>query len=310
MAEIVYSEAQAAQNLKDKVVVLTGGAQGIGAATVALFHELGAHVFFGDWDEEKGRRVEHEIASTTSDRGRGSVSFQRVDVRDYSSQLALFDAAFAAHKRVDVAVSCAAVGEPGGWFEPDDLDLETVRKEPIPIKNTIDINLTSVLLFSRIALAFMKASPATTDSFTRSLVLVSSIAGITEAPGLFAYSSAKHGVIGLMRALRPWAPARYGGTRANAICPWATDTQLLAGVRERWVAERLPLNQPGDVARCIVQCAADSNLNGKAVFVAGGRGFDTEEGVASTMPQWMGRENTVEFLRGQDVLGLGTGWTK
>lgn len=49
-------------------------------------------------------------------------------MRDYSSQLALFDVPFQAHGRVDVAVSCAAVKEPNGWFEPQDLDLETVKK--------------------------------------------------------------------------------------------------------------------------------------------------------------------------------------
>jgi len=140
--------------------------------------------------------------------------------------------------------------------------------------------------------------------FSKSITLVSSIAGITEAPGLFAYSSSKHGVIGLMRALRPWAPPLHG-IRANAICPWATATALLAeGVRERWAEEKLPINSAEDVARQIVQCAADGQLNGKAVFVSGGRGFDTEEGVDKTMGTWMGVENEKEWRRGQVVLGL------
>lgn len=54
--------------------------------------------------------------------------FQKLDVRDYDSQLALFDTPFKDHGRVDVAVSCAAVKEPAGWFEPEDLDLATVRR--------------------------------------------------------------------------------------------------------------------------------------------------------------------------------------
>lgn len=146
--------------------------------------------------------------------------------------------------------------------------------------------------------------------FSKSIVLVSSIAGITEAPGLFAYSPAKHGVIGLMRALRPWAPVKYG-VRANAICPWATDTQLLSGVKERWSEEKMPMNTPGDVSRFIVQCCADRSLNGTAVFVSGGRGYDTEEGINRTLPQWMGEQNSAEFLRGQEILGLVSGlWTR
>ncbi len=51
----------------------------------------------------------------------------KLDVRNYDSQLALFDLAFQAHGRVDVAISCAAVGEPGGWFEPENLNLESIR---------------------------------------------------------------------------------------------------------------------------------------------------------------------------------------
>lgn len=151
----------------------------------------------------------------------------------------------------------------------------------------------------------MKASQPLQDSsaISRSICLVSSIAGITEAPGLFAYSPAKHGIIGLMRALRPWAPVTYG-VRTNAICPWATDTQLLKGVKDRWVKEKLPMNTAHDVAKVIVQCSADKKLNGTAIFVTGGRYFDTEEGIDRTLPQWMGEENAKEFLKGQEVLGL------
>jgi NAD(P)-dependent dehydrogenase (short-subunit alcohol dehydrogenase family) len=290
-----------------------GGAQGIGAAVVSQLFDLGAHVIFGDWLAEKGEEVAKSVSGRRTSR-QGSVHFQQVDVRNHASQVALFDTAYKLHGTVDVAIACAGVIEPRGWFEPEDLDMESVRKEPVPVKDNIDINLTSVILFSRIALAFMKESSLSsttanpvafngTSTFSKSIVLVSSIAGITEAPGLFAYSSAKHGVIGLMRALRPWAPKRFG-VRANAICPWATDTQLLAGVRQRWVDERMPMNQPDDVARMIIQCAADGNMNGQAVYVAGGRGFDTEEGINKTLPQWMGEENAAVWLKGQQVLGL------
>ncbi|CAK7230073.1 hypothetical protein SCUCBS95973_007450 [Sporothrix curviconia] len=310
MAEVVFSQ-QTLATLEGKVVVLTGGAQGVGAATVRMACEAGAHVFFGDWADDKGRDVEAALKKTSAG-GKGSANFQKVDVREYASQLALFDAAYRAHGRVDVAISCAAVGEPAGFFEPASLDLQSIREEPRALTANLDINVTSVLLFSRIALAYITASKSSSSSssssFSPSIVLVSSIAGITEAPGLFAYSTAKHGVIGLMRALRPVAPLRYG-VRVNAICPWATDTQLLAGVKDRWVAEKLPLNQPVDVAQMILQCAADPSLNGKSVFVAGGRGYDTEEGYDKTQGQWMGEKLAEEWNRGQRVLGMGDGWT-
>ncbi|KAK4184372.1 hypothetical protein QBC35DRAFT_441555 [Podospora australis] len=307
MAEIAFSESVTDDKLRGKVVVLTGGAQGIGAATVELLYTKGAHVFFGDWDEQKGQQVTKRLQSQSTKNG-GSVSFRRVDVRNHDMQLALFDDAKNAHGCIDIAIQCVGVAEPAGWFEPEDLNLESVRKEPIPIKDNVEINLTSVLWFSRIALAYLKGD-GTDKNFSKSIVLTSSIAGITEAPGLFAYSSAKHGVIGTMRALRRFAPAKYG-VRANAICPWATDTQLLSGVKESWEKQSMPMNTPVDVAKMILQCAADGELNGKAVFVAGGRGFDTEEGIDRMLPQWMGEENANVFLKGQAILGLGGNWAQ
>lgn len=82
-------------------------------------------MYFGDWDDAGGKQVAQDLAAKETG---GSAHFQKLDVRDYKSQLALFDHAFEKHGRIDVAVSCAAVSEPGGWFEPGDLDLESVKK--------------------------------------------------------------------------------------------------------------------------------------------------------------------------------------
>lgn len=280
-----------------------GGAQGIGAATISLLYERGAHVYFGDWDDVKGHQIVSHLQSSMPDSD-GSVYFQKLDVRDYSAQLQLFKTPYEERGRVDVAISCAAVTEPNGWFVPGQLNLETVMTEPHPLKNTIDINLTSVVLFCRIALAFMNADKDSTPShgFSKSIVLVSSIAGVVEAAGLFAYSASKHGIIGLMRSLRALAAEKFN-VRINTVCPWATDTQLIDSVRSIWAKHSLPLNTPSEVGQFIIQLAADKTLGGKSVLVAGGRGFDTEEGIERTMSEWLGPELTKEFWRGQKALG-------
>ncbi|KAK4223576.1 hypothetical protein QBC38DRAFT_516659 [Podospora fimiseda] len=304
MSEIIFSDTLATQNLRGKVVVLTGGAQGIGAATVTLLHQLGAHIFFGDLDTSKALALQSSLTSSPSPDS-GTIHFLPLDVTSYSSQLSLFDLALSHHPQIDIAIQLVGVPEPpGNYFSPSHLNLTTVRDEPLPLKQNIDINLTSVILFSRIALAYLSSTPGS----NKSIILTSSIAGITEAPGLFSYSSAKHGVIGLMRSLRRFTPSQFNGIRVNAICPWATDTQMLGGVKKNWEKENMPMNTPKDVAKMILQCAADETLNGKAVFVGGGRGFDTEEGIDRTLPEWMGKENAEVFLRGQEVLGLGGDW--
>ena len=90
-------------------------------------------------------------------------------------------------------------------FDPS-LTLESVREEPRDGLSIVDVNLVGPLYFSRIASVYLRqpdphdqSSPAVGD---KSLTLVSSVAGITEAPGLYVYSATKHGVYGLMRALR------------------------------------------------------------------------------------------------------------
>ncbi|KAI7763508.1 hypothetical protein LZL87_010563 [Fusarium oxysporum] len=307
MAEIFFS-SEIADNVKGKVVVMTGGAQGIGAALISLLYGRGAHVYFGDWDDAKGQQLADHVQSSMSPSG-GSVHFQKLDVRDYNAQLQLFKAPYEEKGHVDIAISSAAVIEPNGWFGSDQLSLEAVETEPQPLKNTIDINLTSVVLFCRLALAFMKQDkdPKTLNGFSKSIVLLSSIAGITEAAGLFAYSASKHGVIGLMRSLRALAVAKFN-IRINVVCPWATDTQMIDNVRSIFDKHQLPFNTPNDVAQFIVQLAADKSLSGKSVLVAGGRGFDTEEGIDRTMSEWFG-PLTGEFWRGQKALGTGDEWS-
>lgn len=149
----------------------------------------------------------------------------------------------------------------------------------------------------------MRPGSGTPDRDDKSITLVSSIAGFKESPGLFAYSASKHGVMGLMRSLRGYLPSTFN-VRINVVCPWATDTEMLGGVRDLWRQNSLPMNSPGDVARIILQCAADESIHGKAVYVADGQGFDIEEGLDATEPIWLGKKQAEELARGQEVLGM------
>jgi len=113
--------------VKKLKLAILGGAQGIGAAVVTEFYLAGANVFFGDWNEVQGFILQQELQSQCIGSG-NSLQFRKVDVRDYNSQLGIFDAAYEKHGKIDIAVSCAAIGEPDGWFDANQLDLQTVRK--------------------------------------------------------------------------------------------------------------------------------------------------------------------------------------
>lgn len=64
------------------------------------------------------------------------------------------------------------------------------------------------------------------------------------------------------------------------------------------------MNQPGDVARYIIQVSADQRAHGKALFVTGGNAVDIEEGLNRTEPEWLGEKNSRELNAGQVILGL------
>lgn len=293
--------------LEDKVIVITGGAMGIGASLVELLHSAGAHVFFGDVESVSGEALANRISS--SSKSSQKLQFVKTNVADYASNLNLFETAFNACGRVDHAVSAAGIGEIGNIVSRA-LTLESV-KEPPPMK-VIDVNLIGPIYFARIASVYLRQGQSSNTSklTDRSLALVSSVAGLFESPGLFVYGASKHGVIGLMRSLRRYFPTYEQPIRTNCICPWMTKTRLVSGIEEEWEAEGLPTNSPMDVAKIIAGALATPTLNGAALYVEGGRGWELESVMESGRPQWMGEKQAREFDRGQEVLGIGDGWTK
>jgi len=301
--------------LKDKVVVITGSAHGIGLQTVILLHSSGAKVIHGDWDSINGQKVDTSLTSP-SPKG-GETTFVKTDVTDYDSIINLFEVAREKYGRVDVAISNAGITELENWFDPS-LSLESIKIKPH--MKVLDVNLTGCLYFSRIASVYLKL--ATKPSEDKSLVLVSSTAGFKETPGLFTYTAAKHGIIGLLRSSRPYLPKTHN-IRINAICPWMTDTVMAKGIREMWIKEGMPVNTPEQVARVMLEVAVGKvsggkgmqgvegeRWNGRAVFVEGGRAWDIEEGINGTEEVWLSEKVAKTLNRGQVILGDGSGWAK
>jgi NAD(P)-dependent dehydrogenase (short-subunit alcohol dehydrogenase family) len=144
-------------------------------------------------------------------------------------------------------------------------------------------------------------------TFRQRLILVSSLAGFQESPGLFVHQAAKHGVIGLMRSLRKYFPAAYGNIdiSVNCVCPGATETAMTVAFTEGWKNEGLPLNTLEVVARIIVGVSVDEKLSGESIFVEGDRGWAFEGGLDRTQPQWHGEVATSTVTRGQAFLSNG-----
>ena len=105
-----------------------------------------------------------------------------------------------------------------------------------------------------------------------------------------------------MRTLRPYLPVACN-IRVNAICPWMTATAIVAGIEEEWYKAELPVNQPMHVAKVILDVTRSEGLNGKAMYIEGGRAWEIEDNINRLEPQWMGEEPSKSLAKGQELLG-------
>jgi NAD(P)-dependent dehydrogenase (short-subunit alcohol dehydrogenase family) len=182
-------------DLDGRVALVTGASRSIGRAVAVALGEAGASVALGARSDGDRDRVADEVRATGAD-----VLSRPCDVSDPQSVDDFVAAVVAELGPPAVAVANAGVFE--AWGSVHDLDLAEWQR-------ILSVDLTGVMLTCRAAAAAMTAGG--------SVVAVSSVAGLVALPLSAAYTSAKHGVIGLVRALAvEWAPR---GIRVNAVAP-------------------------------------------------------------------------------------------
>ncbi|MHA7833082.1 MAG: SDR family NAD(P)-dependent oxidoreductase [Algiphilus sp.] len=241
--------------LANKVAIITGGARGMGAATVRRFVAEGARVVIADILDTEGQALEQELGPEVA-------RFVHHDVREETSWETVRDACLDTFGRIDVLVNNAGVLL---FRTLQDTSLEDYRK-------VIDINLGGTFLGTRIIGATMLAQGS------GAIVNISSADGMKGANGLGAYCSSKWGIRGLTRV----AAMEYGhrGVRVNSVHPGGVDTSMGNPFAEerKEVDKRygmVPLQRVGDpdeVARVSVFLASDaaSYLCGSEIAVDGG----------------------------------------
>ncbi|WP_427925152.1 SDR family NAD(P)-dependent oxidoreductase [Streptomyces sp. cg40] len=193
-----------ANELADKVAVVTGGVSGIGLGIVELFVEEGARVVVGDIDDDAGHTLQKTFGT--------DVVFQHTDVTVEADMEALVAHAVSEYGALDVMVNNAgALGDQTGL-----LDLDAAG-----FTRTVDLLLRSVALGHKYAARRMKA-----QGTGGSIVSMSSIAGIQAGLSSASYDSAKAGVIQLARtAAYELSPYRI---RSNVILPGLILTPIMA----------------------------------------------------------------------------------
>jgi len=184
------------------VVVITGGASGIGRAMGAELTAQGAEVVLADIDAQVG-------ATAAAITGRGSAEGRVLDVRDRDGVRALVDDVFENYGRLDVLFNNAgvAVGGPTHEFTGAQWD------------RSIEVNLGGVVN------GLLAAYPRMVAAGRGHIVNTASAAGLVAPPFVSPYAAAKSGVVGLTTGLRPEA-ARHG-VKVSLLCPGSVDTPIL-----------------------------------------------------------------------------------
>lgn len=250
------------QRLQGKVAIVTGAGRGIGAATARAFAEAGASVVVAERDTVTGP------AMATALQALGAASlFVETDVADIVAAENAAQTTLAAFGRIDVLVNNAGINV---FHEP----LETTEAE---WKRCFAVDLDGVWHMCKAVLPAMLAQQA------GSIVNIASSHSTTIIPNTFPYPVAKHGLLGLTRALGIQYAAQ--GVRVNAIAPGYVETDI---ARDYWntfpdpEAERQKacdlhppkrIGRPEEVAMTAVFLASDEApfINATSIAIDGGR---------------------------------------
>ncbi|KAG7446651.1 NAD(P)-binding protein [Guyanagaster necrorhizus] len=202
--------------VKDKVLLITGGASGIGKATALQFAAHGAKVVIGDKDAAGAQATVDEIV-----RAGGLATCISCDVSAWDDVVALFELAMKAYGAIDIVVACAGVSEIGAFGV---VKFDTNGKPLKPILATIDINLIGTLYIAHLAQHYL--AQARTEGDLKSLVLLGSIASWKAIRRGTMYSASKHAVLGTMRSLHPDFAEQ--DIRISVVSPFFADTPIVA----------------------------------------------------------------------------------
>lgn len=249
-----------------RVVIITGGSQGIGAGCARVFCAEGGAVVICARGEQEGQRLAEELTA----QGPGTCTFLRADVTRPEEIRGVIEETVRRFGRLDCLINNA------GWHPPATAIADIAIED---FEGLLRLNLTSTFAGSKYALPHLERTRG-------SIVNMASMVGLLGQAQAVAYCATKAGQIGLTKALAvDCAPT---GVRVNAVCPAGVDTPLLHewaatlddpedGLRRVDEMHRLGrMARPEEIGRvCLFLATEDSSfVTGQAIPVEGGASLD------------------------------------
>ena len=252
-------------NFTDKIVLVTGGGNGIGRTSALRFAEHGAAVVVVDNDAAAAT----DTARLITEQG-GDALDVAADVSRSDQVQAYVAAALRKHDRIDCFFNNAGIE---GQVAP------TAEYDEDVFDSVMAVNVKGVFLGLRHVLPVMLKQGSGT------VVNSASIAGLVGAPGMPAYVASKHAVFGLTKVTA--GEVSGAGVRVNAVCPGPIETRMIQGLAEqinpsdpdtvhKGYHSNIPLGRYGqaeEVANVVLFLCSDlaSNITGAQYVVDGGR---------------------------------------
>lgn len=250
------------ERLEDKVAVITGGAGGIGVAAAKLFAAEGADVLLADLNESALRDAVESIGSNR-------VSYLVTDVTRSGDNDAMIACAEERYGGLDIMLANAGIeGELAPIVDYDEASFDKV----------LSVNVKGVFL------GLKSSIPALVRRGGGSIVITSSVAGVGGGPGMSAYVTSKHAVIGLMRSAARECAAQ--NIRVNTINPSPVETRMMRSIEDMMPGEseqakgamqaRIPLQrygEPEEIAKVMLFLASDDSswVTGSVYMADGGQ---------------------------------------
>jgi NAD(P)-dependent dehydrogenase (short-subunit alcohol dehydrogenase family) len=241
-------------NLQNKVAVVTGGASGIGLATVKAFLERGAKVVIGDYNEESGKAIEQQLKETYE-----NVLFVRTNVAEEQSVENLVKAAVDTFGQLDIIFNNAGIG----------IQKPTHELTAEEYQRVIAVNQDGVFYGIKYALREMLKTGG------GAIINTSSILGTVGEPTSIPYAASK----GAVNLITKSVALEYAdrNIRANAVAPGFIESGLvnkeaLGDFYDGLVAKHPigRLGHPEEIAHAVVFLAENDFVTGTTIHVDGG----------------------------------------
>jgi 3-oxoacyl-[acyl-carrier protein] reductase len=243
-------------DLKDKVILVTGAARGIGKSIALTLAAQGAHVVFNyRGDEAKAIALKEEL-----EKAGGKATGLKFDVTDYEAMTKAIDEFTKNVAPISGLVNNAGISK----------DTLLLRLKPDEISSIIDTNLKGAMMVTQaLSRNFLKAQDV-------SIVHMSSIVGLMGNASQAAYSASKAGLIGFSKAVAKELASR--NVRSNVICPGFIQTDMTDALTDKAKEEynkSIPLGRMGsaeEVAQltCFLLSRASSYVTGEVLKIDGG----------------------------------------